>query len=76
MMAVNIPLMKGILLFFAAFTLLFGALFLFSPQTITKMTEWGNKVLFAPVNTVRRNGVLGVLLLVLGIVLIAILLSI
>jgi len=67
-MVVNIPVMKGVLFFFCLFILLFGILFVFSPKTVARMSQWGNRILIAPVDSVPRSHTVGALLLILGIV--------
>ena len=73
---VNVLMMKGILFFFVAFTLLFGILFLFSPGTITTMSRWANKVIFPPTDAMQRSGLVGMILLLLGLGMLIVLLRI
>ncbi len=73
---INVFVMKGVLFFFAAFTIVFGLLFLFSPSAITTMSRWANKVIFPPTDAIPRHGLVGIILLLLGLGMLVVLMRI
>ncbi len=58
---------KAILLFFSIFTALFGVLFAFSPDTITRLSKWAHTVIFPATDKMPGTKLVGALLLVLGL---------
>ncbi len=67
MTSVDVTMLKGILLFFSIFTLVFGALFSFSPDSIARLSRWANTVVFQPRDNLVRGKMVGSLLIILGI---------
>ncbi len=45
----------------------FAILFLFFPETLIKLSEWGNKMVFTDHNAVAHRKLVGVVLLFVGI---------
>ena len=74
--SVNVAMLKGILLFFSVFTLVFGVLFSFSPDSISRLSRWSNIVIIKPRDNLVRGKMVGIVLLVLGKAMGAILLCI
>ena len=73
MAGVSISVMKGVMAFFIIFLFIFGALFMFSPDALAKMNQWGNRVLFQPRDSIPRSTLVGGMLIFLGIVMLVIL---
>jgi len=51
----------------SAISLAFGVLFLFFPEALIKLSEWGNRLVFTDHNAVAHRKVVGSMLLVVSV---------
>jgi len=56
----------ALFIFLGAIFFLFGALFLFAPMALIKLSELGNKLLFTDHSTIAYRHVMGILLILLS----------